>query len=171
MKLGTLLLRNAAISLSQLETGLRTQVLYGGRLGTNLVELGFLDVDALTAHLGELYQLPTATPALLEAVTPDATGRIDARTAEQLGAIPLGFLEPFPESLAVAMIDPRDESALEQLGEETGNQIAPHVVSELRALYYLEKLYGLPRKARYVRPGTRRVLSTAGERRRAQPPG
>ena len=37
MKLGTLLLRNAAISLSQLESALRTQVLYGGRLGTNLV--------------------------------------------------------------------------------------------------------------------------------------
>jgi hypothetical protein len=171
MKLGTLLLRNAAISLSQLEAGLRTQVLYGGRLGTNLVELGFLDVDALTAHLGELYQLPTATPALLEGVAPDAVGRVAAKTAEQLGVIPLGFLDPFPDSLAVAMIDPRDESALEQLGEQTGNQIAPHVVSELRALYYLEKLYGLPRKARYVRPGTRRVLTTAGERRRAQPPG
>ncbi len=171
MKLGTLLLRNAAISLSQLEAGLRTQVLYGGRLGTNLVELGFLDVEALTAHLGELYQLPTATPALLEGVSPDAVGRVAAKTAEQLGVIPLGFFDPFPDALAVAMIDPRDENALEQLGEQTGNQISPHVVSELRALYYLEKLYGLPRKARYVRPGTRRVLTTAGERRRAQPPG
>src|SRR5688500_11310402 len=117
MKLGTLLLRNAAISLSQLEAGLRTQVLYGGRLGTNLVELGFLDVDALTAHLGELYQMPTATPALLEGVSHDALGRVTAKTAEQLGVIPLGFLDPFPESLAVAMIDPRDETALEQLGE------------------------------------------------------
>jgi hypothetical protein len=171
MKLGTLLLRNAAISLSQLEAGLRTQVLYGGRLGTNLVELGFLDVDALTAHLGELYQLPTATPVQLEAVPTEVLSRIGARTAEQLGAIPLGFLDPFPDALAVAMIDPRDETALEQLGEQTGSQITPHVVSELRALYYLEKLYGLPRKARYVRPGTRRVLSTAGERRRAQPVG
>jgi hypothetical protein len=171
MKLGTLLLRNAAISLSQLEAGLRTQVLYGGRLGTNLVELGFLDVEALTAHLGELYQLPSATAGLLEEVPADVLGRIGARTAEQLGAIPLGFFDPFPDALAVAMIDPRDETALEQLGEQTGCQIAPHVVSELRALYYLEKLYGLPRKARYVRPGTRRVLSSAGERRRAQPPG
>ncbi|MBE7452300.1 MAG: hypothetical protein HS111_38120 [Kofleriaceae bacterium] len=171
MKLGTLLLRNAAISLSQLEAGLRTQVLYGGRLGTNLVELGFLDVDALTAHLGELFQLPVATSPLLDHVAPDALARIPARTAEQLGVLPLGFLAPFPDALAVAMIDPRDEAALEQLADQTGCQIAPYVVSELRALYYLERLYGLPRKARYVRPGTRRVLSSAGERRRAQPPG
>jgi hypothetical protein len=46
MKLGTLLLRNAAIGLAQLEAALRNQVLYGGRLGTNLVELGFIDLEA-----------------------------------------------------------------------------------------------------------------------------
>ena len=56
MKLGTLLLRNAAISLTQLEAALRAQVIYGGRLGTNLVELGFVDLDALSMHLGELTQ-------------------------------------------------------------------------------------------------------------------
>jgi hypothetical protein len=171
MKLGTLLLRNAAISLSQLEAALRTQVLYGGRLGTNLVELGFVDVDALTAHLGELYQMPVATPALLEVVPADVLGLVSAKAAEQLGVLPLGFFQPFPDALAVAMIDPRDDVALEQLENDTSRQIQPYVISELRALYYLEKLYGLARKARYVRPGTRRVLSSAGERRRAQPAG
>src|SRR5688572_28612785 len=115
MKLGTLLLRNAAISLSQLEAALRTQVLYGGRLGTNLVELGFVDVDALTAHLGELFQMPVATPSLLEVVPPDVLSLVPARQAEQLGVIPLGFLQPFPDTLAVAMVDPRDEAALEQI--------------------------------------------------------
>ena len=171
MKLGTLLLRNAAITLSQLEAALRTQVLYGGRLGTNLVELGFLDLDALTSHLGELYQLPVANQPLLDQASPDALALLNARDAEALGAIPLGFLDPFPDALAVAMIDPRDEQALEQLSELTRSTISPHIVSELRALYYLEKLYGLPRKARYIRPGTRRVLSSADERRRTQPPG
>jgi len=171
MKLGTLLLRNAAITLSQLEAALRTQVLYGGRLGTNLVELGFLDLDELTVHLGELYQLPVANQHVLEQVGPEALALVNARMAEQLGAIPLGFLAPFPDALAVAMIDPRDDQAIEQLAEITRSTISPHIVSELRALYSLEKLYGLPRKARYVRPGTRRVLSSAGERRRTQPAG
>ena len=54
MKLGTLLLRNAAIGLSQLEAALRNQVLYGGRLGTNLVELGFIDLELLGSYLAEL---------------------------------------------------------------------------------------------------------------------
>ena len=104
MKLGTLLLRNAAISLSQLEGGLRTQVLYGGRLGTNLVELGFLDIDTLGDQLGELYQIPVATRALLDAAPPEAINQISARTAQTLGAIPLGHQPPFMDTMAVAMI-------------------------------------------------------------------
>jgi len=171
MKLGTLLLRNAAISLSQLESALRTQVLYGGRLGTNLVELGFLDIDALGDQLGELYQIPVATRALLDAVRPEAIAAVTARTAESLGAIPLGSLPPFTDSLAVAMIDPRDDLAIDQLADQTGRTITPYIVSELRALYYLEKHYGLPRQARFVRPGSRRAGSAGVDRRRAQPAG
>src|SRR5262249_41248993 len=60
MKLGTLLLRNAAIGLTQLEAALRNQVLYGGRLGTNLVELGFIDLELLSSYLAELTGFPIA---------------------------------------------------------------------------------------------------------------
>ena len=170
MKLGTLLLRNAAISLSQLESGLRTQVLYGGRLGTNLVELGFLDIDTLGDQLGELYQIPVATRALLDAAPPEAINQISARTAQTLGAIPLGHQPPFMDTLAVAMIDPRDEHAVDQLADQTGLEITPYIVSELRALYYLEKHYGLPRQARFVRPGTRKSVGSV-DRRKTQPAG
>jgi hypothetical protein len=170
VKLGTLLLRNAAISLSQLEGALRTQVLYGGRLGTNLVELGFLDIDVLGAQLGELYQLPVATQALLNGVRPEVLARVSARTAATLGVIPLGHLPPFMDALAVAMIDPKDDHAIDQLADQVGASISPYIVSELRALYYLEKHYGLPRQARFVRPGTRRTLGGL-DRRRTQPPG
>ena len=171
MKLGTLLLRNAMVSLSQLETGLRSQVLYGGRLGTNLIELGFVDVEALTLALGELYGVPIATPALLDEVGADTLALLNARTAEQLGVVPLGLLPSAPGALAVAMIDPCDAPTLVQLRRLTGQLIAPHVVSEARCLYYLERRYGLARKARYIRAGTPRVLSAAVERRRTLPVG
>ena len=39
--------RDAVIGLSQLEEALKAQILYGGRLGTNLVELSLLDLDTL----------------------------------------------------------------------------------------------------------------------------
>src|SRR6266404_5328903 len=66
VKLGTLLLRNAAIGLTQLEAALRNQVLYGGRLGTNLVELGFIDLELLSTYLSEMTGFPVATPTLLD---------------------------------------------------------------------------------------------------------
>jgi hypothetical protein len=169
MKLGTLLLRNAAISLTQLEAGLRAQVLYGGRLGTNLVELGFLDVDGLGAYLGELTGLPVASQGLLEAATPQTLAMVPADLADLHGAIPL-YVDP-AGVIAMAMVDPSDELARAELAEKTGHPLLPHVVAELRLLYYLEKHYGVVRKARYIRPGTRRTLAQADERRRSQPAG
>src|SRR3569832_1891756 len=93
MKLGTLLLRNAAIGLSQLEAALRNQVLYGGRLGTNLVELGFLDLELLSTYLAELTGLPVATPPLLDDAARALLDKLGADEAHRLRAIPLGMLE------------------------------------------------------------------------------
>lgn len=173
MKLGTLLLRNAAISLTQLEAALRAQVIYGGRLGTNLVELGFVDLEALANFLGELTQLPVATRVLLENAAPEALALIDAATAERLGAMPIAVGRPPEASIAIAMIEPFDLGAIDELARTAGMPVTPYVVPELRLLYYLEKAYGLPRKARFIRSGTRRTPTATGtdDRRRSQPPG
>ena len=173
MKLGTLLLRNAAISLTQLEAALRAQVIYGGRLGTNLVELGFVDLDALATVLGELTQLPVATRPLLENAAPEAVSLIDGETAERLAAMPIALGRPPEATVAVAMVEPFDLAAIEELTEKVGMPVRPYVVPELRLLYSLEKAYGLPRKARFIRAGTRRAPTAAGadDRRRSQPPG
>src|SRR5215470_13175712 len=120
MKLGTLLLRNAAIGLSQLEAALRNQVLYGGRLGTNLVELGFIDLELLSAYLAELSGFPIATPTLLD----------DVDTA--LLEIPLGKLAAAdgPGHVAVAMVEPTRADAIETLRTRLGAEITPYVVPE-----------------------------------------
>src|SRR5829696_5857343 len=110
MKLGTLLLRNAAISLTQLEAALRTQVLYGGRLGTNLVELGFLDLDALTAYLAEVTGAPPASHQMFESVDPGLIARFGGDRASRHGAFPLRLVPDHQDdALAVALIDPQDE--------------------------------------------------------------
>jgi hypothetical protein len=169
VKLGTLLLRNAVIGLTQLEAALRNQVLYGGKLGTNLVELGFVELDLLADYLSELSGLPIATPAMLDVAPREALDLVGAELAHDLGAIPLGATDD--GSLAVAMIDPNDAEALATLQDRAAAPITPLVVPELRALYYLEKLYGLPRKARFIRSGARRLTQPADERRKTQPAG
>ena len=79
MKLGTLLLRNAVIGLTQLEAALRNQVLYGGKLGTNLVELGFVELDLLAEYLSELSGLPIATASMLDAAPREALAQVATR--------------------------------------------------------------------------------------------
>jgi hypothetical protein len=169
VKLGTLLLRNAVIGLTQLEAALRNQVLYGGKLGTNLVELGFVELDLLADYLSELSGLPVATAAHLEAAERTALDLVGAELAHDLGVIPLGATED--GALAVAMIDPNDAEALATLQERASAPVTPLVVPELRGLYYLEKHYGLPRKARFIRAGVRRLTQPTDERRKTQPAG
>lgn len=169
MKLGTLLLRNAAIGLSQLEAALRNQVLYGGRLGTNLVELGFIDLELLSSYLADLTGFPIATPTLLDGVDHDLLETLGPDEAHRLRAIPLGFLGEDRDTIAVAMVDPTDTAALDDLKAALGAMITPYVVPELRALYYLEKHFGLPRRARFLRTARAGSESDANDRRRMQP--
>src|SRR5690242_16607298 len=110
MKLGTLLLRNAAIGLSQLEAALRNQVLYGGRLGTNLVELGYIDLELLSAYLAELSGFPIATPTLLDQADAALLEKLGPDDAHRLRAIPLGHLAE--GAVAVGLVEPADTEAV-----------------------------------------------------------
>lgn len=171
MKLGTLLLRNAAIGLSQLEAALRNQVLYGGRLGTNLVELGFIDLELLSSYLAELSGYPIATPTLLEEIDRSLVDKLGAEAAHRLRAIPLGYVGEHKDTVAVAIVEPTHADTLDELAQKLGKPITPYVVPELRALYYLEKHFGLPRRARFIRTGRPGSESEPEhERRKQQPP-
>ncbi|HEU4734081.1 MAG TPA: hypothetical protein VFT22_39595 [Kofleriaceae bacterium] len=177
MKLGTLLLRNAAIGLTQLEAALRNQVLYGGRLGTNLVELGYIDLELLSAYLAELSGFPIATPTLLDQADPGLLDKLGAEEAHRLRAVPFGYLGEGTGTVAVGFVEPGDPAVVEQVAARLGAQVTPYIVPELRALYYLEKLFGLPRRARFLRSGRQPDGregnggngEVEGERRRTQP--
>jgi len=175
MKLGTLLLRNAAIGLSQLEAALRNQVLYGGRLGTNLVELGFIDLELLSTYLAELSGYPIATPTLLDDADKALLDKLGSDEAHRLRAVPLGYLGEGTDTVAVAFVDPTDQHALQTLEARLGAKVTPYVVPELRALYYLERHFGTPRRARFIRssprPGTDPGELIGDDRRRSQPAG
>ncbi len=174
MKLGTLLLRNAAIGLSQLEAALRNQVLYGGRLGTNLVELGFIDLELLSTYLAELAGFPVATPTLLDDADKSLLDKLGSDEAHRLRAVPLGYLGGGTDQVAVALVEPGDGTTISSLEMRLGAKVTPYVVPELRALYYLERHFGTPRRARFIR--TARAGTDPGEligddRRKTQPAG
>ena len=171
MQLGTLLLRDGVITLDDLEAALRSQILYGGRLGTNLVEGGALDMDTLGEYLAAAFGTPLAPASRFASPDPAALEIVPADLAEALAVFPLGFDDPDHRVLALALADPRDLEAVEALAGSTGLAIARYVAPELRIRYHIERHFGVPRDARYVRAGTTASAPRhRGERRRMQPP-
>jgi hypothetical protein len=162
VRLGTLLLRDAVITLEQLEAALRSQVLFGGKLGTNLVELGHLTLEQLTIYLGKTLSFPPATEDRFAAADPAVLKKLDPSVAWSCVACPLGF-EP-DGALALAVADPSNAATLETLRTAVGGPIRPYVAPELRIEAFLDRVYPAP-------PGTVRASRSQPQRaKQAEPP-
>ncbi|MFP2931215.1 hypothetical protein ACLESO_39700, partial [Pyxidicoccus sp. 3LG] len=146
-KLGALLVRKGLITQAQLDEALRAQLIHGGRLGTNLVELEFLDIDTLAMVLGEQTRYPVAQEADFEAVTAATLGLLPAALAEKHLAFPLG---QEGRRLKVAMVSPLEIQHTDALGFATGLRIVPFVTPELRLFQFQVKRYGIKRDARFA---------------------
>jgi len=147
-KIGTRLVREGIISQQQLEEALRVQVVYGGRLGTNLVELGYVTAEVFAEWLGRQSGLPHATRAQLEAVPADVVALLPRDMAEKHECFPV---RREGRKLSVAMAQPQDLAAIDALSFASGMRVSPVVAAEFDISYAMEKRYGIPRKERHVR--------------------
>jgi hypothetical protein len=140
-------------------------------LGTNLVELGFLELDQMAGYLSRVLEVPQATPQHFERATAEALDALGPALADVYTAVPLGFQEDGDEKiLAVALAEPKNQQTLAKLSSQCGYPIRAYCAPELRLYYYLEKHYQLTRKARFVRAGTgKRGPDYLEDRRRSQP--
>lgn len=150
MKLGEMLLRDGRLSPAQLQTALSLQARDGGRLGTVLFELGFVDLDATTVYLGLELGIPIATGAMLERAKRSAVRLLQANQAFRHKCVPLVVQD---RQLIAAVEDPHDLANLEQITQLTGYRVLPRVAPEVRIYYYVERYYGVPRPLRFVALG------------------
>ncbi len=154
MRLGELLIADGRLSEEQVEQGLRAQVLWGGRLGTNLVELGLLDLDELSWLLARLHRVPVALSRHFAQPDLGLQQRLGAVLAERWQCVPLARLADDPPRIGIAAATPLPDAAVAEiaaaLGEEPG-AIVVAIAAEMRILYHLEVSYGLERPARYMR--------------------
>lgn len=147
LKLGELLIKEKVITSRQLDEALKAQVVFGGRLGTNLVELGYLEEEALAYFLSEKLGVPYVHPELLNNIDPKTIKLITRKVAEKYRVIPVDAKK---KRLRLAMSDPTDIRALDELAFVTGYVIKPMIAPELHILHALEKYYGVPRDIRYL---------------------
>ncbi len=155
-RLGELLVAAGLLTAEQLERALRAQVMWGARIGTNLVELGLIDLDELTSHLGHQHNLPSAFARHFEKVDRELQLLLPPEIAESFCCVPL-MRTGERRDIVIAAASPLSRKALVKIAEEMfvePYQLIVSIAAELRIRYQLERVYGIARPARFMRaPG------------------
>jgi hypothetical protein len=146
-KLGEALLERGVITQEQLKRALDAQLVFGGHLGTCMVELGYVDErplgEVLAATLGVRY----APPEVFEHIPASVIDLLPAPLVERHKVIPFSQLK---KKLELAMIDPHDFSAIDEISFATGLTVRPWVSPEIRIVHAMETYYGIRRRLRFV---------------------
>ena len=130
----------------QLQEAIQHQVLYGGRLGTSLYELGFITEERLQEALARAHGVPTVAVDLRE-VQAEAVGLIRPSLAAQHKVFPYKLRG---KTLFLLMVDPSDHTALARIGYSLGYIIKPLVVPEFRMIQLLRDYYGIDERWRFT---------------------
>jgi hypothetical protein len=130
----------------QLEEAIQYQVLYGGRLGTNLYELGFITEERLQEALSRAHGVPAVA--------------LDVRSIERevIDAVPKKIVarhKVFPyrlkgKTLTLLMVNPADHRAVADVGYSLGFIVKPLVVPEFRMIQLLRDYYEIDERWRYT---------------------
>jgi hypothetical protein len=148
MTFGRYLGQYGIVSPAQLEESTRSLVVFGGRLGTHLVEAGVLSLDELEHHLGDHLGVSPAPVERLEKPDPAALGSLPLELVDRHKVFPFRCGDSV---LHVAMRDPRNRRLVGELTRAAGRRIVAYLVSELRLFFLLEKHFGIHRNERYAR--------------------
>jgi hypothetical protein len=146
MKLGEMLVRDGRVTEEQLQQCLNHQAQVGGRFGTVLVELGLVDLDALTVYLGLELGISIATGAMLERAKRSAVRLLTSDQAYRFKCVPLIVQD---RQLIAAVEDPHDFDTLDTIAYLTGYRVIPRIAPEIRVYYYVERYYGIARPNRF----------------------
>ena len=156
LKLGELLLKEKMVTPGQLEEALKNQVVYGIRLGSSLVEMGYIDEGALAELLGRKLGVPCVGRKELAAVPKDLIRDFPRSLVEAHHVVPLK-LEG--NRLQLAMTDPTDFKAVDEIGFVTGHVVLPYIAPDVQISWALAKYYRLS-------SGQERYQMVAEQRRR-----
>ncbi len=137
-KIGDLLVKENLITQQQLKDALEHQRVNGGRVGNCLIKLGFVTDDEITAILSRQYGVPSINLSFFD-VDSSVVKLIPVETAQKYQILPLSRVG---STLTIAMIDPTNVFAMDDLKFMTGFNIEPVVASETAIREAIDKYYG-----------------------------
>ena len=138
VRIGELLLKEKRISPEQLQEALNYQRQHGGKLGFNLIKLGYVKDDEITALLSKQYGVPSIALGLFD-VDSAVVKLVPSETAQKYQIIPLSRSGA---TLTIAMTDPTNVFAMDDIKFMTGYNVEPVVASETAVVEAIQKYYG-----------------------------
>jgi len=141
-KLGEILVRENLISPQHLRQALDYQREHGGRLGFNLVKLGLVSDDTITAILSRQYGIPSVNLELFD-IEDSVLRLIPQEVAQKYSVLPLSRVGA---TLTLAMVDPTNVFAMDDIKFMTGLNVEPVVVAEASVQQAISKYYSTSRE-------------------------
>jgi len=151
VRIGELLLKEKRITPEQLQEALNYQRQNGGKLGFNLIKLGYVKDEEITALLSKQYGVPSIALTQFE-IDPAVVKLVPGETAQKYQIVPLSRAGA---TLTIAMTDPTNVFAMDDIKFMTGYNVEPVVASETAVIEAIAKYYGkgAPAAADIVPPG------------------
>src|SRR5438552_10030892 len=137
VRIGELLLKAKLITAEQLQQALTQQKSNGGKLGYNLVKMGFVKDEQITALLSKQYGVPAINLASFK-IDLTIIKLVPTETARKYQIIPLSRSG---STLTIAMTDPTNVFAMDDIKFMTGYTVEPVVASEVAITDAIEKYY------------------------------
>jgi len=136
--LGEMLIAEGLISREQLERALAEQKLHGGRIGTLFRSMGFVTEEDIIKVLGKQLNIQAISLSSI-IIDPDVVKIIPETMARRHQVIPLFKKD---RVLTLAMVDPLNVFAIDDLRRATGIEIQPVVSSETDVMKSIDRFYG-----------------------------
>jgi type IV pilus assembly protein PilB len=138
VRLGEILLKESLITQDQLDKALEFQRSNGGKLGSCLTKMGFITDDDITGVLSRQYGVPSINLKYYE-IDPNVIKLIPQDTALRYQVVPLSRVGSV---LTIAMTDPTNVFAMDDIKFMTGFNVEPVVASESAIGEAIGRFYG-----------------------------
>jgi len=137
-KLGELLVKASLLTQEQLDEAVNVQSQEGGRLGGTLIKLGFVKDDQVTQFLSKQYGVPAINLSNLQIET-TVVKLVPSDVAHKYHVLPISRQGA---TLTLAMIDPTNVFAMDDIKFMTGYNVEPVVASEMALQEAINQYYG-----------------------------
>jgi hypothetical protein len=136
-RLGELLVKEKLISPMQLLKAIETQRSIGGRLGDQLIKLGYIDEDELTAFLSKQYGVPSINLSAFE-IDPEVLKILPKEVVSRHQVIPVNRSG---NTVIIAMCDPSNIHAIDDTKFITGLNVEVVVASDTAVAEAISRYY------------------------------